>query len=144
MSATAQGEVQEIFEDMVAKPESVNMLEFKSEYEYATKNSTINANLVTLPKDEKIIGKIIDHCASLYPLKPVICFVEEAQFDEIRRNALAKEWIFYDSSQLAQLINSKRGILLLKPEEYRGLNTQFAVNAYVLIGCQVTSEAQYY
>ena len=119
------------------------MLQFKSEYEYATNNSTINANLVTLPKDAKIIGKIIDHCATLYHLKPVICFVEEAQFDEIRNNPLAKDWIFYDSSQLAQLIKSKKGVLLLKPNEYRGLNTQFAVNAYVLIGCRVTSKAQY-
>ena len=129
---------------MIAKPDPVSLLQFKSEYEYATKNSTINANLVTLPKDESIIGKIIDKCATLYSLKPIICFVEEAHFNEIKGNDQAKELIFYDSSQLAQLINSRKGILLLKPEEYRGLNTQFAVNAYVLIGCEVTSEAQYY
>ena len=67
----------------------------------ATNNSTINANLITLAKDESIIGKIIDQCSVLYPLKPIICFVEEIHFDEIRRNEVAKDWIFYDSSQLA-------------------------------------------
>src|SRR5438874_1881418 len=59
LSATVHGEVQEIFEDVIVTPDPVSLLQFKSEYEYVTKNSTINALLQTLPKDENILNKII-------------------------------------------------------------------------------------
>jgi hypothetical protein len=35
------------------------MLEFKSEYEFVTNKSTINANLVMLPSGENILNKVI-------------------------------------------------------------------------------------
>lgn len=61
----------------------------------------------------------------------------------LRASDHAKSWNLYDSSQLNQLITLKKGVLLLKPLEYRGLNTPFAVSTIVEIGCKVTSETQY-
>ena len=66
LSATAQGGVEEIFEDVIAKPDPVTMLKFKSEYEYATTRSTLNGNLVVLDKDESIVDKIIENIEVTY------------------------------------------------------------------------------
>jgi hypothetical protein len=40
-----------MYEDVIAKPDTITMLKFKSEYEYATSKSTINGNLVVLEKN---------------------------------------------------------------------------------------------
>ena len=97
-----------------------------------------------LPKDGNMVKKIIEKCAALYSTKPLICFVRKNQLQEIKTAEQSKDWTFYDSSQLRELININRGIHLLKPEKYRGFNTQFAINAFVLIGCPISSETQYH
>jgi hypothetical protein len=45
LSATSQGDVQDIIEEVVTAPKKVTMLEFKSEYEFITKKSPLNGNV---------------------------------------------------------------------------------------------------
>jgi hypothetical protein len=50
LTATVQGDVQEIFEEVIAKPHPVTMLPFQSEFELATETSTMNAVVVALER----------------------------------------------------------------------------------------------
>jgi hypothetical protein len=54
-----------------------------------------------------------------------------------------EEFKFYDTSDLSELPNYNRGILVLDPTECRGLNTPFPETALVLVGCVVTRESQF-
>lgn len=141
LSATTYGEIQMIIEDAVTDPAPAALLKFKSEYEFVTQKSTLNGNLVVLPQGADIMPHIIERCASSYTSRPIICFLEQADWDVLKGCEEAKDWKFYDSTNLSQIRNLKRGILLLLPSQYRGLNTQFAISALVLIGCKVTSDA---
>jgi hypothetical protein len=100
LSATAQGGVEEIFEDVIAKPDPITMLKFKSEYECATSRSTMNGKLVLCDKDENVVNKIIESIKITYDLKPSICFLEKDQMEQLKTSELAENWKFYDSSQL--------------------------------------------
>jgi len=62
LSATAQGDIQQIIEDVVTKSQPVAMLEYKSEYEFVTGKSTINARLEMLPQDDDILERIMLQC----------------------------------------------------------------------------------
>jgi hypothetical protein len=76
LTATAQGDVLEIFEEVIAKPNPVCMLEFKSEFEMVSGQSTINGTVVALEKDESIIEKIIENIDRTYTKVPRICFLD--------------------------------------------------------------------
>jgi hypothetical protein len=73
-------------------------------------------------------------------MRPIITFLEKNDWEKLEERGLEAGWNFYDSSHLDELPNHKRGILLLEPSEYRGLNTPFAMSSQVLIGCVVTKE----
>ena len=103
----------------------------------------MNGNLVVLKENEIIVDKIIQNIKVTYPLKPSILFLDKEQMDNFRASDDTKGWNLYDSSQLDLLTTLKKGVLLLTPKEYRGLNTPFAISATVEIGCKVTSETQY-
>ena len=53
------------------------MLEFKSESEVVSGESTINGQVIALPKGESINEKIIENIGPYYPKKPCICFLVE-------------------------------------------------------------------
>ena len=142
LSATAQGEVQEIFEDVIAKPDPVLMLTFQSELEVVTEQSTMNGDVVALPEGANILAKIIDKLDDTYKKMPSICFLDECDQKKLVTHAKSKAWNTYNKKQLASLVNLKSGILILGPQDYRGLNTKFAITARVEVGCKVTSEAQ--
>ena len=56
LSATSQGDVQDIIEEVDTAPKKVTMLEFKSEYEFITKKSPLNGNVRMLDKNDDILS----------------------------------------------------------------------------------------
>jgi hypothetical protein len=78
LSATSQGDVQDIIEEVVTAPKKVTMLEFKSEYEFITKKSPLNGSLEMLAKNDDILPKIIEKCQQTYSSRPIICFLTES------------------------------------------------------------------
>jgi hypothetical protein len=105
----------------------------------ASEQSTINGNVIALDKDESIIAKIISNIGQSYEKRPSICFLEEEDQETLRDHAVNNGWTTYVSSQKGEFVNLKKGILLLDPSEYRGLNAPFAITAPVEIGCEVKS-----
>ena len=118
------------------------MLKFLSEFEVATGQSTINGQVIALPKGESIIARIILKIGETYAKRPSVCFLDQKDRKTLKDHAAKNDWNTYDSSQLGELINLKKGVLLLDPSEYRGLNTPFGVSSNVEIGCEVKTEAQ--
>jgi hypothetical protein len=49
LCATTYGEIDMILEEVVTKPEAVNLLSFTSEYEFMSTRSTLNDDIVELP-----------------------------------------------------------------------------------------------
>lgn len=86
LSATAQGGVEEIFEDVISNPDTITMLKFKSELEFTTTRSIMNGKIVALVKDESIINQIIENIKTYYLTKPSICFLDEPQMTIIKAN----------------------------------------------------------
>jgi hypothetical protein len=79
LSATSQGNLQEIMEDVIAGSEEVLMLEFLSEYEFVSKDSPMNGKIKMLPKDSNIVDKIVKKSKKEYGSRPLICILEKDQ-----------------------------------------------------------------
>jgi hypothetical protein len=105
----------------------------------ASDQSTINGTVIKLGKGESIIAKIISNIGLSYEKRPSICFLEEKDRETLKNHAVENGWTTYVSSQKGEFVNLKKGILLLDPIEYRGLNAPFAIPAPVEIGCEVKS-----
>jgi hypothetical protein len=60
LTATPSADMQDILEEIVTKPEEVVMLDFKSEYEFTEKRSTLDGTYVILPQGANILDKIIE------------------------------------------------------------------------------------
>lgn len=60
LTATPSPDIQDILEEIVTKPEEVTMLDFKSQYEFTEKKSTLDGTCVILPAGASILDKIIE------------------------------------------------------------------------------------
>jgi hypothetical protein len=81
-----------------------------------------------------------------YFKQPLICFVTKDQESSLADFMEAKGWSYYlDSShELLQTLKTKdTGVLLLRKEHYRGIDTKFKSDALVIIGYQVDNIQQY-
>ena len=64
-------------EDVITDPEPVEMLDFKSEYEFLTGKSPMNGIIKILSKNSSIIDPIIENCKETYNKSPLICILEK-------------------------------------------------------------------
>ena len=77
LSATSHGNVHVIIEELIASSEDMVMLDFKSEYEFTSGDSTMNGKIVMLDKGADIIGSITEKCKEYYNSRPIICILEK-------------------------------------------------------------------
>jgi len=144
LSATSGSNIQVIIEDVIAGPNDFRMLDFKSEYEFVSGKSPLNDRIVVLPKGASILDSMVKECKETYSKSPVICILEDDQHEVFKAKLVTENFSFYGTGDLSELPNYNRGILLLNPKQYLGLNTPFAETATVLIGCEVKTEAQHH
>jgi hypothetical protein len=77
LSATSANDIANILEDVVTDPKEVEILGFKSEYEFDTKRSPMNGSIMTLQENASIIDEIVKYCEQNYQSRPLICFLDE-------------------------------------------------------------------
>jgi hypothetical protein len=66
-----------ILEDVVTDPKAVEVLGFKSEYEFVTGRSPLNGSIMVLPENASIIDEVVKYCEQNYQTRPLICFLDE-------------------------------------------------------------------
>ena len=77
LSATAQNNIQVIIEDVISGPGGVEMLDFLSEYEFASGKSHMQRDYEILPKNANILDHMTKKCREVYNNKPLICILDE-------------------------------------------------------------------
>ena len=104
------------------------VLEFPSSYQFYSNQPQDASTIVPCANDDVVLLKLLESIDQYYFKKPMICFITAQQKAQIIAHMDLKQWKYYtDSSheQLQTLKTKDTGVLLLRKQHFRGIDTKF-------------------
>lgn len=139
-SATTSNSYERLVHNSIERPTT---LKFKSEYELVNGvNPVADPAVIQCEDNAKLLRQVSFDLAKLYDTHPIIIILNPEQREDVKKLLRENKYRFLETANEMALDEVKQweyGVLLLNPDEGRGVDTRFKKTAHVMVMGKVVS-----